>query len=57
MRSPWIDLLFLHHHVTPAKLAWRADASSGDCRQERVEVDVNQLPLQTAVRHPSRCCA
>lgn len=26
MSSPWIDLLFLHGHVTPSRLAWREDA-------------------------------
>ena len=57
MRSPWIDLLFLHGHITPATLAWLPDAPPCDCKQEPVEVDVKQLPLPAQSRDESTCCA
>jgi len=57
MRSPWVDLLFLHHHVTPMKPAWRANAPAHDGKPERLEVDVNQLPLQAGARNAPNCCA
>lgn len=44
MRSPWIDLLFLHGHVTPTPLAWRPDEAACDCPSRQTEVDVAQLP-------------
>jgi hypothetical protein len=45
MRSPWIDLLFLHGHAIPTNLAWRPDAPACRCKTEQVEVDVARLPL------------
>lgn len=45
MRSPWVDLLFLHGHATPAKLTWRPDAPACRCKTEQVDVDVANLPL------------
>jgi hypothetical protein len=55
MRSPWIDLLFLHGHLAPAPLAWRPDAGSCAAATSRIEVDVAQLPL--ADRREPRACA
>lgn len=47
MRSPWVDLLLLHGHITPSTLSWHVDASP--CGREKarakVEVDVARLPL------------
>lgn len=59
MRSPWIDLLFLHGHATPATLAWRPDAPVCGCKSEhRVEVDIAALPLRTCNESgESTCCA
>ncbi|MFK2899805.1 hypothetical protein ISP15_05600 [Dyella jejuensis] len=45
MRSPWIDLLFLHGHATPATLAWRPDAPTCACEPPQIDVDVAELPL------------
>ena len=47
MRSPWIDLLFLHGHISPSALNWHVDAPPCDCTPapENVEVDVARLPL------------
>jgi len=60
MRSPWIDLLSLHHHVTPAALSWRPDAAACDCKNTPalVDVDVSELPLRAApgCDRPA-CCA
>jgi hypothetical protein len=56
MRSPWIDLLFLHGHATPAALGWRPDAPACRCKTEQVEVDVAQLPLPARPEsHPATC--
>jgi hypothetical protein len=59
MRSPWIDLLFLHGHVTPGKLAWRPDAPACECQSSPyIEVDVAQLPLSTRCeKRDPVCCA
>ena len=59
MRSPWIDLLFLHGHVIPTKLAWRPDAPVCECQsQQNVEVDIADLPLRTCRQNgESPCCA
>ncbi|GLQ99451.1 hypothetical protein [Dyella mobilis] len=56
MRSPWTDLLFLHGHATPAKLAWRPDAPSCRCKTEQVEVDIARLPLHACARNEPACC-
>ena len=56
MRSPWIDLLFLHGHLTPTPPAWREDAPPcGRPATARIEVDVAQLPLSE--RCDERDCA
>jgi hypothetical protein len=55
MRSPWVDLLFLHGHATPAKLAWRPDAPACRCKTEQVEADVAKLPLPTCTEHLPDC--
>jgi hypothetical protein len=57
MRSPWVDLLFLHGHVTPATLAWLPDAPACRCKTEQVEVDIAQLPLATCPQDLPGCCA
>ena len=60
MRSPWVDLLFLHGHITPSNLSWHVDAPAPACATEpaKVEVDVTKLPLpsnaQTQDTH-TRC--
>jgi hypothetical protein len=46
MRSPWVDLLLLHGHLTPTALSWRPDALACEHPPRSVEVDVAQLPLQ-----------
>jgi hypothetical protein len=58
MRSPWIDLLFLHGHATPATLAWRpdADASACYCKTEKVDADIAQLPLPACAENLPTCC-
>jgi hypothetical protein len=56
MRSPWIDLLFLHGHATPATLAWRPDAPPCRCKTEQVDVDVAQLPLPACQEALPACC-
>jgi hypothetical protein len=47
MRSPWINLLFLHGHITPSALSWRVDAPPCGCTPppDSVAVDVAELPL------------
>jgi hypothetical protein len=57
MRSPWIDLLFLHGHVTPTQLAWRSDKPACDCASRQIEVDVAQLPLKDCVAREHACHA
>lgn len=59
MRSPWVDLLFLHGHITtPAALNWRPDASPSECDDARkVAADVAKLPLKTEPQGDSTCCA
>jgi hypothetical protein len=57
MRSPWIDLLFLHGHVTPTRLAWRPDAPGCRCKTEQVEVDIALLPLRDCPGNEPACCA
>jgi hypothetical protein len=57
MRSPWIDLLFLHGHANPASLAWRPDAPACRCKTEQVEVDVAQLPLPACPDNQAAGCA
>jgi hypothetical protein len=57
MRSPWVDLLFLHGHATPTKLAWRPDAPACRCKTEQVEVDVARLPLPACPEHQPAGCA
>jgi hypothetical protein len=57
MRSPWIDLLFLHGHATPSNLAWRPDAPACRCKTEQMEVDVATLPLPTCTEHQPDCVA
>ncbi|GLQ48996.1 hypothetical protein ACFFJT_02150 [Dyella flava] len=58
MRSPWIDLLFLHGHATPATLMWRPDAEAPICRckTEQVEADVSRLPLPICLEKSPVCC-
>jgi hypothetical protein len=58
MPSPWIDLLFLHGHATPADLGWRPDQPACRCQTEQVEVDVARLPLplQPESRHAGCTC-
>ncbi|MFC3652549.1 hypothetical protein ACFONN_13410 [Dyella humi] len=59
MRSPWVDLLFLHGYITTpsAALAWRPDAPPCGCEQKPVEVNVTQLPLPVDPHDESTCCA
>ncbi|WP_158621229.1 hypothetical protein [Dyella dinghuensis] len=57
MRSPWIDLLFLHGHATPSQLAWRPDKPAHDASPRQIEVDVAQLPLQSGVARDHACPA
>ena len=57
MRSPWIDLLFLHGHVTPTQLAWRPDTPARDASSRQIEVDVAQLPLKDGVARDHACPA
>jgi hypothetical protein len=57
MRSPWIDLLFLHGHTTPAQLAWRPDNPARDASSRQIEVDVAQLPLKDGVARDHACPA
>lgn len=59
MRSPWIDLLYLHGHVTPGKLAWRSNETTCACQpSQRIDVDVAQLPLSIRCeKRDSACCA
>ena len=59
MRSPWIDLLFLHGHVMLDKLDWRPDAPACGCQTaQHIEVDVAQLPLSIhCEKRDSACCA
>jgi hypothetical protein len=59
MRSPWIDLLFLHGYITtPTALSWRPDAPPCDCNDaKKVAADVSQLPLKAEPRKDSTCCA
>jgi hypothetical protein len=53
MSSPWIDLLFLHGHVTPARLAWRDDAPA-DSRHSGTLRKVAPSPSRRAtVKRPS----
>lgn len=57
MRSPWVDLLFLHGHVTPSNLRWHADAPPCEDIKApaKVEVDVAQLPLSAGPRDCASC--
>jgi hypothetical protein len=55
MRSPWIDLVYLHGYATPVNLAWRSDDPAFRCRTEQVEVDVAQLPLPACPQSRSVC--
>ncbi|HUB88516.1 MAG TPA: hypothetical protein VMA74_02185 [Dyella sp.] len=59
MRSPWVDLLFLHGHITPSNLSWHVDTPPGDCETKpaHIKVDVAQLPLPARPRDNSPCCA
>lgn len=59
MRSPWVDLLFLHGHITPSNLSWHVDAPSNACETEpaNVEVDVAKLPLPSNMQDDSARCA
>jgi hypothetical protein len=45
MRSPWVDLLFLHGHASPGTLQWLPDAPACRCKTELVTTDVATLPL------------
>jgi hypothetical protein len=56
MRSPWIDLLFLHGHALPTRLEWRPDAPACPCKTEQVEVDVAKLPLRGCLQQEPACC-
>jgi hypothetical protein len=56
MRSPWIDLLFLHGHASPATLSWRPDNPAFD-KTRPVEVDVARLPLQEGIAREHACHA
>jgi len=55
MRSPWVNLLFLHGHVSPATLKWLPDAPACRCKTEQVEVDVAKLPLPTCTERQADC--
>ena len=56
MRSPWVDLLFLHGYASPSRLAWRADvAPCGRPMADTIDVDIAQLPLRD--RCDERDCA
>jgi hypothetical protein len=59
MRSPWVDLLFLHGYATPTQLAWRPDAAPcGRPMANQVEVDVATLPLSDRCgERDCACCA
>ncbi|HTC26219.1 hypothetical protein [Dyella sp.] len=57
MRSPWIDLLFLHGHATPTQLNWRPDKPVRDASSRQIEVDVTQLPLKDYVAQEDACRA
>jgi len=59
MRSPWVDLLFLHGHITPSNLSWHVDVPSNACEREpaNVEVDVAKLPLPSNAQEDSARCA
>ena len=59
MRSPWVDLLFLHGHITPSNLTWHVDATACDAKTEspKVDVDVAKLPLPVNTQGESNCCA
>jgi len=59
MRSPWVDLLFLHGHITPSNLNWHVDTPPGDreTKPAHVEVDVARLPLPAKPRDNLPCCA
>jgi hypothetical protein len=57
MRSPWIDLLFLHGHANPTTLAWRNDQEFPLAVAHRIDVDVAALPLIPTAEPESRCCA
>lgn len=59
MRSPWVDLLFLHGHITPSNLTWHVDAPPCDreTKPAEVEVDVAKLPLPPKPRDNTPCCA
>lgn len=60
MRSPWIDLLFLHGYITPTQanqLAWRPDARRNDDRTHAVTVDVGELPLRRSPENDITCCS
>jgi len=59
MRSPWVDLLFLHGHITPSNLTWHVDAPAPDCETEpaKVNVDVAKLPLPAHAQDDSIRCA
>lgn len=60
MRSPWIDLLFLHGHITPTQvghLAWRPEAPHGDKQAPVMKIDVAELPLRSPPQKDSAYCA
>jgi hypothetical protein len=57
MRPPWIELLFLHGHATPAKLAWRCDKPDCDKSSRQIEVDVARLPLNDFAARERSCHA
>jgi hypothetical protein len=57
MRSPWIDLLFLHGHATPTQLAWRPDEHARDGSSRPIEADVAPLPLKDYVAREQTCRA
>jgi hypothetical protein len=57
MRSPWVDLLFLHGHANPTRLTWRTDTADGDAIARQIEVDVARLPLEDAPARERSCHA
>ncbi|MBE1159416.1 hypothetical protein [Dyella acidiphila] len=56
MRSPWVDLLFLHGHASPGTLKWLPDETAAcRCQTEQVQVDVALLPLPACTEHRADC--